>query len=214
MPHSLNDRVLTFAGIFQAAALVRRTATQGRKVDTDIETCINSLFQINVASVEEIYQHSSHLRLGLSTLVAQIGSNSGHRDSEITRYVITLLHLEKKLSQRQDLLDTIADGIKTASSQVNYFSLMHESVIASLADLYQNTISTLNPKIIVSGEQGLLQDTDNANLIRALLLCGIRSAMAWRQCGGSRWALLFKRRAILSEAKSILEKLPSIDTRV
>jgi len=214
MPHSLNDRVLTFAGIFQAAELVRRTATQGRKIDNDIETCISSLFKTDVESVEEIYQHSSHLRLGLSTLIAQIDRDSGRRDNEITRYVITLLHLEKKLSQRQDLLDSIADGIKNASAQVTYFSLTHESVIASLADLYQNTISTLSPKIIVSGEPGLLQDPDNANLIRALLLCGIRSAMAWRQCGGSRWALLFKRQAILSEAKNILDKLPCIDTRV
>ncbi len=214
MPHSLNDRVLALAGVFQAAELVRRTAIQGRKIDRDIETCISSLFKIDVKSVEEIYQHCSHLRLGLNTLVAQMGSNTEQRDTEITRYVITLLHLEKKLSRRPDLLAVIAEGITTAQAQADYFSLTHESVIASLADLYQKTISTLNPKIIVSGEQTILQDPDNANLIRALLLCGIRSTMAWRQCGGSRWALLLKRQAILSEARSTLDKLPSIDTRV
>jgi len=214
MNHSLNDRVLSFAGIFQAAELVRRTAKQGRIIDRDVETCIGSLFKVKSSSVEDIFDGASQLRLGLSTLLTQMGNNNKQRDTEITRYVITLLHLEKKLSRQQDLLDLITEGITKTQSQIDYFSLTHESVIASLADIYQKTVSTIRPKIIVSGEPGLLQDSDNANLIRALLLCGIRSAMAWRQCGGSRWSLLIKRQAILSEARATLDKLPSIDTRV
>jgi len=214
MQHTLNDRMLTFAGLFQAAGLVSRTATKGKIIDNYVESSINSLFKINTASVEDIYDGSIHLRFGLEMLMNQMNNKSKFRDIEVTRYAITLLYLEKKLSKNPDMLQTLKEGLDVAQSQAEYFSACHENVIASLADLYKRTISTLNPKIMVTGDETLLQDSNNANLIRALLLAGIRSAMAWRQCGGNRFQLLFKRKAIHTEAKNILDNLPSINTLV
>ena len=214
MKHSLNDRVLTLAGVFQATSLVKRCATQGRKIDNDVQTCINSLFNINPDSVEAIYAGAIHLRHGLTTLIAQLGNNADQRDTDISRYFITLLYLEKKLSRSDTLLASLATGISNAQEQAGFFTTTHENVIAALADLYQRTVSTLNPRIMVNGDPMHLQDTQNTHLIRSLLLAGIRSAMAWRQCGGTRWQLLFKRQAILQEARSTLDKLPTIDTRV
>jgi high frequency lysogenization protein len=214
MKHSLNDRVLALAGIFQATSLVKRCATQGQKIDNDVQTCINSLFNINPDSVEAIYAGAIHLRHGLATLIAQLGNNADQRDTEISRYFITLLYLEKKLSRSNTMLATLTAGISSAQEQADFFTSTHENVIAALADLYQQTISTLNPRIIVNGNPTYLQDTQNTHLIRTLLLAGIRSAMAWRQCGGTRWQLLFKRQAILQEARSTLDKLPNIDTLV
>jgi high frequency lysogenization protein len=214
MKHSLNDRVLTLAGVFQAASLVKRCASQGQNIDKDVETCINSLFNTNPDSVEDIYAGGIHLRLGLNTLIEQIGNNANLRDAEISRYVISLLYLQKKLSRSKTLLATLADGINKAQEQARFFTPAHENVIAALADLYQQTISTLSPRIIVNGDPLVLQDPQNAQLIRTLLLAGIRSAMAWKQCGGTRWQLLFKRQALLDEARNTLDKLPTIDARV
>ena len=214
MKHSLNDRVLSLAGVFQATSLVKRCATQGIKIDNDVQTCINSLFNINPDSVEAIYASTIHLRHGLTTLIAQLGNNADKRDTDISRYFITLLYLEKKLSRSDTMLATLATGISNAQEQAGFFTSTHENVIAALADLYQQTVSTLNPRIMVNGDPIHLQDTQNADLIRTLLLAGIRSAMAWRQCGGTRWQILFKRQAILNEARSTLDKLPTIDTRV
>lgn len=214
MIHSLNDRVLALAGVFQAASLVQRCARQGVKLDKDVETCINSLFITNPSSVEEIYDSAVHLRHGLNTLIKQIGNNTKLRDTEISRYVITLLYLERKLSRNTSMLETLGQGIDSAYQQAQFFNPTHEHVIAALADLYQRTISTLSPRIIVNGDPQLLQDAQHAHLIRTLLLAGIRSAMAWRQCGGTRWQLLFKRQSMLDEARSTLEKLPTIDARV
>ncbi len=214
MKHSLNDRVLTLAGVFQATALVRRCANQAKNIDRDVETCINSLFITNPDTVEDIYAGAIHLRYGLDTLIAQLGNNASLRDAEISRYVITLLYLEKKLSNNRSMLDMMADGINSAKEQADFFTPAHENVIAALADLYQRTISSLRPRIIVNGDPQLLQDPHNAQLIRTLLLAGIRSAIAWRQCGGTRWQLLFKRRAILDEAQRTLDNLPIINTMV
>jgi high frequency lysogenization protein len=57
---------------------------------------------------------------------------------------------------------------------------------------------------MVSGENSYLESPDMANKVRALLLAGIRAAVLWRQCGGSRWQLLFKRRAIIKAAETLL----------
>lgn len=214
MTHTLHERVLTLAGLFQCAALVRRTATGGVRLDPPVETCINSLFITDPQTVEAIYTSEAHLRLGLNSLIQQMGNDARLRDVELTRYVVTLLYLEKKLSKNSAMQTKLQEGIELARSQVSYFSPTHENVIASLAGLYQETISQLNPTIMVSGEQHLLANPETASLIRTLLLAGIRSAVAWRQCGGTRLQLIFKRRALLQEAQDILDKLPAIDTMV
>jgi len=114
------------------------------------------------------------------------------------------MHLERKLAKKPDMLKTIAQGIEKAREQARHFSSTHENVVANLADLYVNTISTLPPRIIVNGEHGYLSDPENANKVRALLLAAIRSAVLWRQCGGMRLQLLLNRRKIIEEAEKIL----------
>ena len=56
-----------------------------------------------------------------------------------------------------------------------------------------------------SGEHNYLANPANADRIRALLLAGMRSAVLWRQLGGSRWQILFKRKHIITEARRILD---------
>nr|WP_255210858.1 DUF489 family protein [Methylogaea oryzae] len=85
-------------------------------------------------------------------------------------------------------------------------SILDDSVVAELAGLYQQTISTLLPKVMVGGEPGYLRQTRNTDHIRALLLAGIRSAVLWRQSGGNRWKLFFQRRRVLDTAVSLLAR--------
>ena len=82
----------------------------------------------------------------------------------------------------------------------------------ALADIYTGTISKLTPRIMVRGEQGILESTGSRDMIRALLLAGMRSAVLWRQCGGCRLRLLWKRRALLAHARE-LAVLPAGGTR-
>jgi len=77
------------------------------------------------------------------------------------------------------------------------------SVVANLAGLYQETLSTFKFRIQVGGDPRLLQNTENAAKIRALLLAGIRAAMLWRQVGGRRWHLLFFRSRLRPSLKKL-----------
>jgi high frequency lysogenization protein len=60
---------------------------------------------------------------------------------------------------------------------------------------------------MVVGDQNYLGSQNTVNKIRALLLAGIRAVLLWRQCGGSRWKLLFFRKKIQEEAQFLLTQI-------
>ena len=122
---------------------------------------------------------------------------------EVTRYAATLMHLERKLVRRDDLMRALREGIEAARTQRDHFGLTHENLIGRLGDLYAETISTLRPRVMVQGEAMTLTDPGNANRVRALLLAGMRSTVLWRQSGGSRLKLVFGRQALIRAAEAL-----------
>jgi len=204
MSHSFSDTTLALAGIIQATKLVQEIAYHGAADQAVFEICIRSLFETSPKDTASIYGGANGVRKGLVLLAEQLGDKQHKRDMELTKYVISVMHLERKLVGKPDMLKVLAQGIERAREQSRYFSVTHENVIANLADLYVNTISTLSPRIIVNGEHSYLSDPDNANRVRALLLAAIRSAVLWRQCGGNRLQLLLSRGKIIQTAERIL----------
>lgn len=209
MQKNLTERTLALAGLFQACAAVRHVAQEGKSLNDAVTTAIESLLKQDASSAEDVYGGVFHLQDGLQTLINQLDSDTRQRDVELTRYAVSVLYLERKLSKQSAMLATIGQGIEEANQQADYFAPTHENVIARLADLYQQTISQLRPRILVSGDPAILANPDNAALIRSLLFSAIRSAVLWRQAGGSRWQLLFKRRAIVTEARQLLARISS-----
>ena len=203
---NFRDKTLALAGIFQATALVKNIAVNGLTDKHDFEICIRSIFETDPESVEAVYGQVEYLRTGLTTLIEQLGEKSSQRDIDIARYVISLLHLQGKLSKNKIMLDALSNGIERARRQTEHFHIAHENVIANLADIYSETISQIPPKIMVSGESQYLSNTDQANKIRALLLAGMRSAVLWAQLGGSRWQILLRRRRFSQEAERIFKE--------
>lgn len=207
MKHSKQDRTLALAGIFQVAYLVQQIARSGQVASAAMEASLETLFKFDSNSVNEIYGSPADISSGLKTLHKQLSGGSGKQDMEITRYVLGIIMLEKKLSKNKAMLSTISQGLETIQGKMDFFSLTHENTIASLADLYQKTISTLLPRILVDGEHGYLNQPANANKIRALLLAGIRSAVLWRQCGGGRLQFLLGRKGYLQTTDAILKSI-------
>lgn len=203
MTPSIENRAIAMAALFQCAELVRQVAWEGSADPAAFETCIKSLFTLEAEGIESIYGELSNLRLGFNVLEQQLGQQNTTREMEITRYVVTLLHLERRLRRRPDLVSTIQEGLQTAEKQFEFFSATHANTVARLAELYQNTISQMGPRIIVQGDQGHLSNPDNASRIRALLLAGIRAAVLWRQAGGSRWSLIFGRTKLVAAARRL-----------
>ncbi len=212
MPYTIRDKTIALCGIFQATRLVQQVARSGMCDQAPFETSIKSIFKLDSASPEDIYDNSANVLFGARTLLAQLGPNKPEnsadraKDIEVTKYSIAIMVLERKLIKRKDLLDIITQGVEKATAQLEHFAVTHDNVIANLADIYTQTISTLNPRIIVNGEHNHISNPNNANKIRALLLAAIRSAVLWRQCGGTRWQLLLNRKAVLYAAQKLVDE--------
>ncbi len=207
MSKSITDKTLALAGVFQAAALVAQSARSGMVDQATMETMIRSLLVRDPQATVDVYGDLSALRPGLEALRAQLGKDNSARDIDVLRYAFSLLQLERRMSKRRDLLNTVAEGLDQVERQLNHFHLTHDTIVAALADIYLNTVSTLTPRIMVSGEHGHLQNPANANRVRALLLSGIRSAVLWSQCGGGRLQLLFRRNLFVAEARRLLSQI-------
>jgi len=204
MNHSLDERVIALAGLFQAASLVNQVARTGSFPQPEFETLMRSLFVTSPVTAEEVYGSRLELGLGLRAIITQLGDDASLRNVDKTRYAANILQLERLLNKKQAVLQKIASELDSMQQQLEHFELSHSNITARLADIYLQNISPLGPRIMVSGEHNYLENPDNANRVRALLLSGIRAAVLWRQCGGSRWQLMFKRRAILAEANKLL----------
>lgn len=204
MSKTINDRTVALAGLFQSAWLVDQVARTGMLPQAEYETSIGSLFEFSPASTEAVFGSRYELRRGIQTLIEQMEGTDEKRSLYIMRYVIGCIQLERKVSAQTGMLKRIGDELEGTNHQLRHFGLTHANVIARLADIYANTVSTLTPRIMVSGENNQLQKQENADRVRALLLAGVRAAVLWRQCGGNRWQLLFQRRKYLHQAKLLL----------
>jgi high frequency lysogenization protein len=205
MIHSIKDRTLALAGIFQAAGLVQTTARFGNADVAAVRASLESVLRVDADSVEQVFGGMSGVVAGLRILIERLDRSSRTRDLEVTRYVIGLMHLERKLLRRPEMLEALGKGISAIASQTHAFSDAQADLATALGQLYQDTLSTVTPRIIVHGEPKLLADPVIASQIRALLLAGIRATVLWRQCGGTRFQLLWSRSTILEQARVLLQ---------
>lgn len=203
---TITNQTIALAGIAQAAALVQQLATTGTADTAAMEASIGSVLKIDSDSVIDVYGSLAGIKLGLEQLNQQM---TGYKmnNPEQARYSASLVFLENQLAGRAEMLKTIQIGVEKAQAQTEHFGLLHENVLANLGDIYVNTISKLQPRIMVNGETEYLSRSDIANKIRACLLAGIRSAILWKQCGGSRWKFLFYRKKIQAELQILLARV-------
>jgi len=208
MEHSDQDRLIALAGLHQAAYCVQRIANRGSVDTAQMEPCIYSLFQIDAEDVPAVYGEPGAVATAARQVVAQL-TGEPTREMELTRYVISLMRHERNLASRASMRKEIARRIQGAAAARGDLPLLDRDVLAGFAGIYQDTISKLTPRIIVRGNPMYLQNPDNQDRIRALLLAGIRAAVLWRQCGGTRWQVLLGRRRMLDAARAYLRTTES-----
>lgn len=196
------ERVLALAGLFQASALAHQLANEGRCDELALDASMASVFRIDAPSVVGVYGGVSGVRLGLRTLIAQLDENS--RDMAITRMVVTVMRLERRLAHHKDLLEELQQGIVAAKRQVEHFGQNSPQVFSRLAELYAGTLSTLRPRVMVTGNPQWLQQPALVERVRTTLLASVRSAVLWRQVGGRQWQLLLHRRQCSMLARGLL----------
>ncbi|CAM3886062.1 MULTISPECIES: high frequency lysogenization protein HflD [Avibacterium] len=198
------DITLALAGVCQAAALVKQFAHHGSADNAAFNASLQSLLQTSPENTLAVYGgNAANLKLGLQTLMEQLNG----RDAELTRYWVSLLALEGKLSKSPKAKAELAQRIAYLPSQLNFYDLLDEQMISNLASIYVDVISPLGSRIQVLGAPDYLQQQGIQHRIRASLLAGIRSAVLWRQVGGKKYQFLFSRGKIATTAQQIYSTL-------
>jgi high frequency lysogenization protein len=212
----MNDQTITLAAICQASHLVQQVSRTGQIDENALAVLLNSITLTSPENTLAVYGGDlANLKQGLELLVNHLGDspNTGNsqtkkvKDPELTRYIISLINLERKLIKQPKQLSLLGERIDASKRQLEHYSITSETLVSSFASIYSDIISPLGTRIQVTGEPSMLKQTSNQYKIRALLLAGIRSAVLWRQVGGKRRSILFSRNKIVKNAQQLLNTI-------
>ncbi len=202
---SHRDRVIALSGIVQAAELTLQVAQSGQCSQHAAKASIDSIFDTEPNTSESIFGGLVGLRLGLTTVVDVLGHRSGENELRILQLTLSLLKLGHRLirdSKRQDGLAKAIECVRPAwmADQDD----LEPSVISQLADAYEQHISTHRLRIKVVGNPKILSQAENVQLVRSLLLAGLRAVFLWRQLGGNQWRLVVQRKQLVAAAERLI----------
>jgi len=202
----MTQRATALAALIQAVYLVDSIARKGTADAEDSRVLMESIFSHASDDAAMVYGGLANLRTGLRISTQILGANGLPQSKTLMTYAAGLLSIENRLSKQADMRSRLADGMKRIEKQKQYFGdVMHSNVIAAIANLYGETISTMKPRIIVRGKTEHLSQTENTHRVRSLLLAGLRAAHIWRSHGGGHLTLLLRRKAIQRELEQLLK---------
>ena len=201
------ERIIALAGVFQAASMVRDLAQTGSCDNCRYDALIDTLFVFDPKTTRDVYNNDiSCLYEGLTALSRISQNPTDNNATEVVRYALSLLALEKQLARQPDMLEVIRSRLNHIQYNKTHFNDDSTQLANSISGLYQDTLSTLKFRIQVNGNMQHLKQNSVSDRIRSLLLAGIRSAMLWRQLGGSKWQIIFGRGDIEKSSKTLLEE--------
>ena len=194
------QQALALAAVFQASNQVYKLAYNGDSDKEKMSFSMSTLLNQNPDSLDQLYGSIENLEDGLDSMkmfLENANNVSEPKYKEVISYVMSSIHLASKLSNDNQLLTKIDNGIDNARQQADHFSITHDNVYSNVGSLYQDTISNMRLRIQVMGSAVYLQQSPVAARIRCMLFAAIRNAFLWRQFGGKRRHLLMQRKAFL-----------------
>lgn len=198
----IEDRVLALGGMLQALAQVRRIADTGQSESARVQVALDSVFRIDAVDTEAVYGDVASLRTGLGLLRDYLANSN--QDQALGKLALAVMQLERRFVREDAVATQVQTGLRGLESPAQRLGSTHPDVVAGLGSLYANTVSTLRPRVMVQGNPHYLGQAGVVAEIRALLLAALRSAVLWRQSGGSLWDFVFQRRQMAAAIDAIL----------
>jgi len=203
MKIDLRQQVVAFAGILQAGELVRQIASGGQCSQQSARASLESVFVNDPETTMAVFGGLPGVRLGL-TMANELATSASTDARQAMGYAAGLIRLSmflRKDRSRIDQLGHALDLVETAWHDAG--DVLDPSVVAQLADVYRQQISTLPLRIQVNGNPLYLKQSEKVSLIRAILLGGVRAGFLWLQLGGRPWRLLLQRRRMFRIAAEL-----------
>ncbi|MBE9538478.1 MAG: high frequency lysogenization protein HflD [Proteobacteria bacterium] len=203
----IEQQAIALAGVAQVARMVDQISKSGSYPVDFLEPSVNSLFVFDMNKAEDLFGGIGGVKLGLQNLSSILASRQAPETRDVVRYVFSILHLERQFATNASMQAVVRSRLEHASFKSEHFSGHVHDVCHSVSAIYQDTLSTFRFRIKVNGSANHLQNSQNADIIRTLLLAGIRSAFLWRQLGGRRWKLLMQRKQLLEASQRLSRTL-------
>ncbi len=205
---ALTQRAIALAAMTQAIYLVNTIARKGVVDTDDCGVMMESIFakapDSPIQPIYELYGGVHCLDTGMRICIQLLQGEKLPEAKDLMLYSAGLTALEKGLGKDDAMRQKLADGMQRITQQCQYFGdAMHGNVIAAIADLYGDTLSTMKPRIIVRGKTEYLSQSCHTQRVRALLMSGLRAAHFWHQHGGGHLTLLLRRKALLRELEAL-----------
>ena len=204
MAKNYYDITVALAGIAQSARLVQQLAHDGQCDNQALSVSLKSILVTDAPSSLSVFGLEQDIRMGLETLPSVLTNNRQELSAELTRYVLSIMVLERKLSANRAALNELSSRISQLDRQLAHFDVESETITSAMASIYVDVISPIGPRIQVTGSPEALQRPLVQAKVRASLLAGIRAAVLWQQVGGSRLQFMFSRNRLLKQAQQIL----------
>jgi high frequency lysogenization protein len=199
---AMDDRVLALAGLVQALRQVRQIAETGQADAEVLGTALDSVFRIDADSPAAVYGGEQAVAPGLHLLEDYFG-NQG-QDEQLPRLALAVLQLERRFAKEDVTATKVREGILALEPVATRLGSGHPDVLSALGSLYADTVSHLRPRVMVQGNPHYLGQANVVAEIRAVLMAALRSAVLWRQLGGSLWDFVLRRREISTAVQSKL----------
>mgnify|MGYP005992175133 CR=1 FL=1 len=207
MNASARNQNIALSAVCLASQLVQNAA-RGQTIDEDALTCLlNGVMNRTPDSAEDVYKPVTSLKVGSDIMVHQLSGQASSKDVEVTRYLAGMLSLAKKLMSHETALAKLMNNLSEIERRLEYFDIIDPSILANFGDTYSEAISPIGQKIKILGTPAVLSQKTTQSQVRACLLAGIRAAVLWRQSGGRRRQFIFKRNAMLQNAKQFNNEL-------
>jgi high frequency lysogenization protein len=197
------DQLLALSGVFQSCHFVKQLSQHGLVSEKELKISLKSLLHKDPNDTLAMFRSPGSLAIGIESMQDFLNSSLDLKASETLRYVIGTMHLAKKLRNNKVMSLMVRQRLDKCITQAEYFSATHSNVIANIAQIYQDSFGTLSYRIIVHGCVDHLEQANIIERVRCLLFSAIRSAMLFHQLGGRRHHLIFNKRYILSQLKTL-----------
>ena len=190
------QRSIAIAALTQVAYLIESIAQEGK--------CDSVQFKVSLdALLDRHYTENRAFSVGSIKAKQLLQGTEIIYAKKILAHTASLISIEKKLSKQPDTLKHIAIGMERIQKQSHFFGdPCHENIISGIAHLYGETISTIQPRIIIRGKPEYLKQKHHTEQVRCLLFSGIRAAYVWRTHGGNPMRLIFGRKKLIAHLEN------------
>lgn len=209
------QQVIALVGAIQALSAVQSVSIKGEFNEQHALPVFYSLINYNAEDTLAAYNNDRYaLHHGFQQLKKMF---SDALDRDLAQYMLAVITIERKLVTNPKMRGILQHQLQNLGNELRNDGqyddnvggdaenhtheleegLIHQNSIGRFADIYKQTASHTEPRIMVKGNHQFLQSETSANQIRALLLGALRGAAFFRHYGGKRMDFMMKRKQYL-----------------